>query len=81
MFKQGMEGWSLYRRTGVPKTNHIANGRAEKYANHNTPPFRSPYPATERDLNGSNNAQYDQDVVDDFWGKRMWWDKRPGDLH
>lgn len=78
MFKQGMEGWSLYRRTGVPKTNHIANGRASRYQNHNVPPFRSPYPATERDLNSANNAAYDADVVDDFWGKQMWWDTRTG---
>lgn len=78
MFKQGMEGWSLYRRTGVPKTNHIANGRASKYENHNVPPFRSPYPATEHDLNGKNNEPFDANVKDDFWGQQMWWDTRVG---
>ncbi len=76
MFKQGMEGWSLYRRTGVPETNYIAPGRAVKYANHNVPPFRSPYPAKELDLNKTNNAAYNAEVVDDFWGKQMWWDTR-----
>lgn len=78
MFKQGMEGWSLYRRTGVPKTNHIANGRAAKYKDHNVPPFRSPYPDTERNLNGSNNQPFGANVKDDFWGQQMWWDTRVG---
>ncbi|MDD2952190.1 MAG: SusD/RagB family nutrient-binding outer membrane lipoprotein [Parabacteroides sp.] len=78
MFKQAMEGWSLYRRTGVPETNYIAPGRANKYANHNVPPFRSPYPNTELSLNGTNNAPFNAEVVDDFWGKQMWWDTRTG---
>lgn len=78
MFKQGMEGWSLYRRTGMPETMYIAPGRANKYANHNVPPLRSPYPDTERNLNSANNAKFDADVVDDLWGKPMWWDTREG---
>jgi hypothetical protein len=78
MFKQGMEGWSLYRRTGVPENNYIAPGRAERYADHTTPPFRSPYPDKERNLNKGNNAPFNADVTDDFWGKQMWWDKRTG---
>lgn len=76
MFKQAMEGWSLYRRTGVPTNNYIAPGRASKYQNHNVPPFRSPYPDTERNLNGTNNAPFNSEVKDDFWGKQMWWDTR-----
>lgn len=78
MFKQGMEGWSLYRRTGMPETMYIAPGRANKYANHNVPPLRSPYPATEKNLNSANNAPFNADVVDDLWGKPMWWDTREG---
>lgn len=77
MFKQGMEGWSLYRRTGVPDL-YIAPGRAAKYKSHNCPPFRSPYPDTERNYNKVNNATFSADVVDDFWGKQMMWDKRTG---
>ncbi|GHV48237.1 hypothetical protein FACS1894181_03450 [Bacteroidia bacterium] len=80
LFKQGMEGWSLYRRTGTPENHYIAPGRANKYANHNVPPFRSPYPATERDLNTANNAPFTADIVDDFWGKQLWWDTRK-DVH
>ncbi|MDR1779317.1 MAG: SusD/RagB family nutrient-binding outer membrane lipoprotein [Tannerella sp.] len=76
MFKQGMEGWSLYRRTGIPENHYIAPGRAQRYANHTVPPFRSPYPDRERNLNKSNNAPFNADVVDDFWGKQMWWDTR-----
>ena len=78
MFKQGMEGWSLYRRTGTPETMYIAPGRPAQYANHNVPPLRSPYPSTERTLNSANNAPFDAEVVDNLWGKPMWWDKREG---
>jgi len=78
LFKQGMEGWSLYRRTGIPSNHYPAPGRANRYANHNVPPFRSPYPDTERDLNKSNNASFNAEVVDNLWGKQMWWDTRTG---
>ncbi len=78
LFKQGMEVWSLYRRTGIPTTHYIAPGRAAKYAAHNTPPFRYPYPVNEGALNGVNLAKFKADVKDDFWGKQMWWDKRTG---
>jgi hypothetical protein len=78
MFKQGMEGWSLYRRTGVPTNNYPAPGRAVIYQDHNTPPFRSPYPDDERNLNKENNAPFNAEVVTDFWGKQMWWDTRTG---
>ncbi|MBM6759871.1 SusD/RagB family nutrient-binding outer membrane lipoprotein [Bacteroides mediterraneensis] len=78
MFKQAMEGWSLYRRTGVPENNYIAPGRTAQYANHNVPPLRSPYPSTELNLNAANNAPYNAEVVDNLWGKPMWWDTREG---
>jgi len=80
MFKQGMEGWSLYRRTGTPTNHYIAPGRASRYADHTVPPFRSPYPDTERNLNGEKNAPFNAEVKDDFWGKQMWWDTRK-DVH
>lgn len=76
LFKQGMEGWSLYRRTGVPTTNYVAPG--SKYTGHNTPPFRYPYPVSETTLNGPNSAPSVADVKDDFWGKKMWFDQRTG---
>lgn len=76
MFKQGMEGWSLYRRTGIPSSHYIAPGTT--YTGHNTPPFRYPYPANEFTLNGGNSKTYTNQVKDDFWGKQMWFDKRTG---
>lgn len=76
MFKQGMEGWSLYRRTGVPRTHYVAPG--SKYTGHNSPPFRYPYPQNESTLNGANSKTFVADVVDDFWGKKMWFDQRTG---
>lgn len=75
LYKQGMEAWSLYRRTGVPAL-YVAPG--SKYTGHNVPPFRYPYPATETNLNGTNSAASVAKVKDDFWGQQMWWDTRTG---
>lgn len=76
LFKQGMEAWSLYRRTGVPSTHYVAPGSA--YTGHNSPPFRYPYPQNELTLNGGNSTAFAAEVNDDFWGKQMWWDTRTG---
>lgn len=76
IFKQGMEAWSLYRRTGIPSTHYFAPG--SKYVGHNSPPFRYPYPVNESSLNGANLAPFQAEVVDNFWGKKMWWDTRSG---
>ena len=76
LFKQGLEAWSLYRRTGVPKTHYVAP--ASLYPGHNSPPFRYPYPQNEFTLNGENIKPFAAEVVDEFWGKKMWWDTRTG---
>ncbi|HHV86724.1 MAG TPA: SusD/RagB family nutrient-binding outer membrane lipoprotein [Petrimonas sp.] len=76
LFKQGLEAWSLYRRTGIPKTHYVAPGSI--YPGHNSPPFRYPYPQNEFTLNGANIQPFASEVVDEFWGKRMWWDTRSG---
>lgn len=76
LFKQGMEGWSLLRRTGIPSTAYVAPG--SPYVGHNSVPFRYPYPGNETALNGANVAPFIAEVVDDFWGKQMWWDTRTG---
>ena len=76
LFKQGMEAWSLYRRTGVPKDHYVAPG--SPYTGHNSPPFRYPYPQNELTYNGANSTPFVNEVKDDFWGKKMWWDTRTG---
>jgi hypothetical protein len=76
LFKQGMEGWSLYRRTGIPSSHYVAPGSF--FPGHNTPPLRYPYPANEGTLNGANNKPFSDQVVDNFWGKPMWYDQRTG---
>lgn len=76
LFKQGMEAWSLYRRTGVPKDHYVAPGSA--YTGHNSPPFRYPYPQNELTYNKANSEPFVNEVKDDFWGKKMWWDTRAG---
>jgi len=79
LFKQGMEAWSLYRKTGIPTTHHIASSMAEcGYTGHNTPPLRYPYPIVESTLNGANSAGPMSEVIDEFWGKQMWFDTRTG---
>jgi len=80
LFKQGMEAWTLYRRTGVPTTNYIAPGSTYAEAKtHKTPPLRYPYPQTELDLNTTNNAPYYAKVVDNYWGEPMIYDQRNAD--
>ncbi len=76
LFKQGMEGWSLYRRTGIPSTHYVAPG--SPYSGHNVPPFRYPYPDSESSLNKVNVTPHKSKVVDYFWGQQMWWDTRTG---
>jgi hypothetical protein len=76
LFKQGMEAWSLYRRTGIPATHYVAP--ASIYPGHNSPPFRYPYPQNELTLNGVNSTPFENEVTDAFWGKKMWWDTRQG---
>lgn len=76
LFKQGMEGWSLHRRTGIPTTHYVAPGSV--YPGHNAPPFRYPYPANELTYNKDNAEPFTKEVTDFFWGKKMWWDTRAG---
>jgi hypothetical protein len=78
LYKNGMEAWSLYRRTGYPTENYIAPGRPSTYANHNTPPFRLPYSIDEEGLNAAQLKLVSDQVKDDFWGTQMWWDTRKG---
>lgn len=75
LFKQGMEAWSLYRRTGIPTLYHAPGS---SYSGHNVPPFRYPYPDTEKNLNSTNCSASVAKVKDDFWGQQMWWDTRTG---
>lgn len=76
LFKQGMEAWSLYRRTGVPKDHYVAPG--SPFPGHNSPPFRYPYPQNELTYNKANAETFVNEVVDYYWGKKMWWDTRTG---
>lgn len=76
LFKQGQEAWAENRRTDVPVID-VAPGSI--YVGiHNRQPFRYPYPTTEANLNASNLEPEAAKVVDQFWGEKMWWDKRTG---
>lgn len=73
LFKQGMEAWSSYRRTGFPKSNRIAPD--SYYPGHYCPPLRYSYPDTEANLNTANYEIANASIVDNYWGAPMWWGK------
>lgn len=76
LYKQGQEAWAENRRTDVPPVP-VAPGSA--YVGiHNRQPFRYPYPTDEINLNGTNAEAAAAVVIDNFWGEKMWWDKRTG---
>jgi len=79
LFKQGHEAWAETRRTDIPLMG-IAPGAtpATLLTAHNRPPFRWPYPTTEYTLNQAVVEANDDDIVDRFWGTKMWWDTRTG---
>jgi hypothetical protein len=61
---------------GCSKDHYVAPG--SPYSGHNSPPFRYPYPQNELTYNGANSTPFVNEVKDDFWGKKMWWDTRAG---
>ncbi|MHA7941559.1 SusD/RagB family nutrient-binding outer membrane lipoprotein [Formosa sp. 3Alg 14/1] len=73
LYKQSVEGWAEARRTDVPLIQEVSRDYS---ASHNRPPFRFPYPDSEKSL----NTNFPTDVVekDIFYGTQMWWDKRTG---
>jgi len=69
------EAWAENRRTDVPQID-VAPGSI--YPGHNRQPFRYPYANDEKNLNSANVTAASAGVVDNFWGKQMWWDTRTG---
>lgn len=87
LFKQCIESWSLYRRTGYPTYIHTAvaaDGVTPRYPGarsrykgiHNDVPFRFPYPQNQYDYNEEYVKTAAANVQDYVWGEQMWWDKR-----
>ena len=62
------------RRTDVPALGVASNSN---YSGHNRPPFRFPYPDSEKTLNTENIPSTVTDV-DNYWGYQIWWDTRTG---
>jgi len=77
LFKENYEAWSLYRRTGIPSTNYPAINSIFK-GKHNDQPWRLPYPNNEYLYNKANTEAAAVGVVDQVWGKRLWWAKDNG---
>lgn len=89
LFKECIEAWSLYRRTGYPTYIHTAkaaDGVTPQYPGarsiykgiHNDVPFRFPYPQNQFDYNNNYVTTASQGIQDYVWGKQMWWDTREG---
>jgi hypothetical protein len=79
IFKQGQEAWAEVRRTDVPVVDMSKGSLTPPYGSHNRQPFRYPYPTDEVNLNGLNvEPIITTEVVDNFWGGKMWWDLRTG---
>jgi len=70
LFYNGFEGWSEWRRTGVPKETKIGPSSAISAW-----PRRTRYPLSEQTVNTTNyNAAIGVQGPDDLL-TRMWWDK------
>ncbi len=91
MFKEGIEAWSFYRRTGYPTYIHTAkaaDGVSPRYPGarstyngiHNDVPFRFPYPNNQFSYNRQNVLDASQGIENYVWGKQVWWDTRT-DVH
>lgn len=80
LFKENCEAWSLYRRTGYPKEIRTSGEYPGKFCIfgtiHNDVPFRMPYPDNEYQYNKENVEVAAAEIVDNTWGKQMWWDTR-----
>ena len=80
LFKENCEAWSLYRRTGYPQEIQTSGEYPGKFCSfgtaHNDVPFRMPYPDNEYQYNKENVEAATAEVVDNTWGKKMWWDTR-----
>jgi len=79
LFKENMEAWCLYRRTGVPTpdVNYVSLNSIFGSA-HNSQPFRTQYPESERLYNSDNYQIANTGIVDYCWGRQLWWDTRKG---
>lgn len=87
LFKQNIEAWSLYRRTGYPTYIHTAvaaDGVTPQYPGarstykgiHNDVPFRFPYPQNQFLYNEEHVTAASAGIKDYVWGKQLWWDTR-----
>lgn len=72
LFRQNWEAWAEMRRTDVPKLPVAFN---TPYGDaHNRVPFRFGYPMSETQKNTSKPTA---NIVDFYWGDRIWWDANP----
>jgi hypothetical protein len=70
LFYDGFEGWSEWRRTGVPKeTKTGPNSAISEW------PRRTRYPLSEQTINSDNYKAAVQNMGADDLITRVWWNK------
>ena len=75
LFPNGVQAFSLVRRTGYPAFIETYELPETAYPGMGVP-LRFPYPTDEESLNSDNLASAKAGIVDDMYGKPVWWDVR-----
>lgn len=75
LFPNGVQAYSVYRRTGYPKVIETYELPATAYPGLGVP-LRFAYPTDEEARNSANLAAAKAGVTNDMYGKPVWWDTR-----
>lgn len=75
LFPNGVQAYSVYRRTGYPKVIETYELPETAYPGLGVP-LRFPYPTDEEARNSENCLAAKAGITDDMYGKPVWWDVR-----
>jgi len=75
LYPNGVQAFSVFRRTGYPKEIESYELEATTYPDLGVP-LRLPYPTDEEARNSANMAAAKAGIHDDMYGKPVWWDTR-----
>jgi hypothetical protein len=75
LFPNGVQAFSVYRRTGYPKVIETYELEDTAYPGLGVP-LRFPYPTDEETRNSANLAAAKAGITNDMYSKPVWWDTR-----
>ncbi|MBN2103643.1 SusD/RagB family nutrient-binding outer membrane lipoprotein [bacterium] len=75
LYPNGVQAFSVFRRTGYPAVIETYELPATTYPGLGVP-LRFPYPTDEEARNSTNLAAAKAGIHDDMYGKPVWWDTR-----